>query len=158
MVKHTYISLLPWCSTLWTYGKRNLSPPPLVCQLLTWVSTSHSPLKFALAGCCVASCCAASTSPYGLYDTPPPSLVLMPRNLHLSSSQGAAGFQGAAASCLLVPPAGCHNASCRAAVALCPLDNPPCFVCERLPSYRPLVHQLVVASPLLSRRCCLSSS
>ncbi len=40
---------------------------------------------------------------------------------------------------------------------LSPLNNPPPPVCKRLPSRWPLVCQLVVVSPLLSRRCRLSS-
>ncbi len=69
------------------------------------MSASNSPLQFALAGWCVASCCAASISPCA----PPHSLVLLPRNLHLSLFQGVAGFIEAAASCPLVPPADSHN-------------------------------------------------
>jgi hypothetical protein len=40
---------------------------------------------------------------------------------------------------------------------LSPLNNPPTPVCKRLPSRWPLVCQLVVVSPLLSRRRRLSS-
>ncbi len=82
----------------------------------------------------------------------------MPRNLHLSLFRVAAGFIDAAASCPLVPPADCHNASCCTAAASCPINNPPPLVCKRLPSRWPLVCQLVVVSPLLSRRRRLSSS
>jgi hypothetical protein len=96
--------------------------------------------------------------PRCLYNVLPHSLVLLPRNLHLSSCQGAAGFQDAAASCLLVPPADCHNASCHAATTSRPLDNPLPLVCKCLPSHWPLVCQLVVMSPLLSRRHRLLSS
>ncbi len=82
----------------------------------------------------------------------PHSLLLLPLILHLSSFQGAAGFQDAAASGPLVPPADCHNASRCAAAASCPLNDPLPPVCKRLPSCWPLVRQLVVVSPLLSRR------
>ena len=87
---------------------------------------------------------------------PPHSLVLLPCNLHLSLFRGAAGFIDAAASCPLVPPADCHNASHCTAAASCPIDDSPPLVCKRLPSRRPLVCQLVVVSPLLSRRHRLS--
>ncbi len=40
---------------------------------------------------------------------------------------------------------------------LSPLNNPPPPVCKRLPSHWPLVRQLIVVSPLLSRRRRLSS-
>ncbi len=51
-----------------------------------------------------------------------------------------------------MPPAACHNASRHTAAASCPIDDPPPLVCKRLPSCWPLVCQLVVVSPLLSRR------
>ncbi len=82
----------------------------------------------------------------------------MPRNLHLSSFRGAPGFIDAAASCPLVPPADCHDASCCTAVTSRPIDDPLPLVCECLPSRWPLVCQLVVVSPqLLHRRRLLSS-
>jgi hypothetical protein len=67
---------------------------------------------------------------------------------------------------LLAPPAGCHDASRRAATASLPLGTPPPLVRWRLPSRLPLaclpsrlplVCQLVVASPLLLRRLCLTT-
>ena len=88
---------------------------------------------------------------------PPHSLLLLPLILHLSLFQGAAGFQDTTASGPLVPPADCHDASRRAAAASRPLNNPPPPVCKRLPSLWPLVCQLVVVLPLLSRRHRLSS-
>ncbi len=57
-----------------------------------------------------------------------------------------------------MPPADCHNTSRCTAAASCPIDNPPPLVCIGLPSRWPLVCQLVVMSPLLSCRHCLSSS
>ncbi len=56
-----------------------------------------------------------------------------------------------------MPPADCHNASPCTAAASHPLGNPPPLVCKRLPSCWPLICQLVVVSPLLSRRRLLSS-
>ena len=52
----------------------------------------------------------------------------------------------------LAPPAGRRDASRRAAAAPRPIGAPPPLVRSRLPSRLPLVCQLVVASPLLSRR------
>ncbi len=57
-----------------------------------------------------------------------------------------------------MPPANCHDASRCTAAASHPIDDPPPLVCERLPFHWPLVHQLVVVSPLLSRRHRLLSS
>jgi hypothetical protein len=74
-----------------------------------------------------------------------------------ASFRGAAGFQDAAASGPLVPPADCHDAPYHAAATSCPLNDPPPCICKRLPSRWPLVCQLVVMSPLLSRRRRLSS-
>ncbi len=89
---------------------------------------------------------------------PPHSrLLLLPLILHLSSFQGAAGFQDAAASGLPVPPADCHDASHCAAAASCPLNDPPPPVCKCPPPHWPLVRQLVVVSPLLLRCRCLLS-
>ncbi len=65
-------------------------------------------------------------------------------------------FQDTAASGPLVPPADCHDASHHAAAASRPLNDPPPPVCKCLPSRWPLVRQLVVMSPLLSRRRRLS--
>ncbi len=72
--------------------------------------------------------------------------------------RGAAGFIDAAALCPLVPPADCHNASHHTAAASHPIGNPLPLVCKHLPSHWPLVRQLVVLSPLSSRRRRLSSS
>jgi hypothetical protein len=77
---------------------------------------------------------------------PPPSLFW-----------GAAGFQDTATSGPLVPPADCHDASHCAAATSCHLIDAPPPVCKCLSSRWPLVCQLVVVSPLLSRCCCLSS-
>ncbi len=100
----------------------------------------------------VVFCRAASTSPCRLYDAPPQSLLLLPLILHLSSFRGAAGFQDATTSGLLVPLADCHDASRCAAAASRPHNDPPPPVCKRLPSRWPLVRQLV-APLVLSARC-----
>ncbi len=57
-----------------------------------------------------------------------------------------------------MPPADCHDTSCRNAAVSRPLKDPPPLVCKCLPSCWPLVCQLVVVSPLLSRCRRLSSS
>ncbi len=55
----------------------------------------------------------------------------------------------AATSCPLVPPADCHDASCRTAAASCPLNNPPPLVCKCSPPVG-----LLFASWLSCHPCC----
>jgi hypothetical protein len=72
--------------------------PPLVRQPLGCLPPVH--LYFALAGHSIPSCCSALASTFAScpHNALPPSLVLLPHNLHLLLSQGTTSFQDTAAS------------------------------------------------------------
>jgi hypothetical protein len=78
MSKFGQAHIPPLPTLLRRHGNSYHPLPPIVCQLPTWVSASHSPLWFALAGCSIASCHTAST---------PPAIFTMRCLLLLSSSR-----------------------------------------------------------------------